>query len=392
VTFGDAVTEISEAAFLNAPLTSLTISASVTSIGNNAFGAVFGINNYGSGNTLQTLVIETSVPTGDVFTTHNALTSVTFGDAVTEISDNAFLNAPLTSLTIPAGVTSIGDNAFENAPLTSLTIPAGITSIGDNAFENAPLVSLTIPAGVTSIGINAFYNAPLVSLTIPAGVTSIGNNAFGNYNSVGANYGSANTLQTLVLETSVPTGNVFRYHEALTSVTFGDAVTEISDNAFYDAPLVSLTIPASVTSIGINAFYNAPLVSLTIPASVTSIGINAFGNSNYGSGNTLQTLVLETSVPTGNVFRNHNALTSVTFGDAVTEISDYAFFNAPLTSLTIPNINTIIGQNAFAASNLYLNSATSCQTPVKNEFRQAPGNPIFGDVEGHCGRLTFSDN
>ena len=45
----------------------------------------------------------------------------------------------LTSVTIGNSVTSIGDNAFNYCTsLTSITIPNSVTSIGDCAFEPAP--------------------------------------------------------------------------------------------------------------------------------------------------------------------------------------------------------------------------------------------------------------
>ena len=68
------------------------------------------------------------------------LTSVTIPASVTSIGDYAFYGCTgLTSVTIPASVTSIGDYAFYGCTgLTSVTIPASVTSIGYCAFPAAP--------------------------------------------------------------------------------------------------------------------------------------------------------------------------------------------------------------------------------------------------------------
>ena len=62
------------------------------------------------------------------------------------------------------------------------------------------------------------------------------------------------------------------------SVTIGNSVTSIGDNAFcYCSGLTSVTIPSSVASIGSSAFLGCTrLRSVTIPNSVTNIGDTAF--------------------------------------------------------------------------------------------------------------------
>nr|WP_294832063.1 leucine-rich repeat domain-containing protein [Prevotella sp.] len=135
-------------------LTSLTLPAGITEIGDEAF-------EYCSG-----------------------LTSLTLPDGITEIGSSAFFGCSgLTSLTLPAGITSIGDDAFYGCSgLTSITIPNGVTQIDKNAFRDCTgLTSLTLPANIKRIGESAFYGCSgLTSLTIPDGVTKIGKYAFSN--------------------------------------------------------------------------------------------------------------------------------------------------------------------------------------------------------------------
>ena len=120
-------------AFSYTSITSITIPASVTSIGNYAFSGC------------------------------TSLTSVTFveGSQLKTIGDYAFNHLDsLTSVTIPAGVTSIGFGAFAVCTsLTSVTFATDsqLETIGSYAFADCTsITSITIPVSVTEIGDNAF--------------------------------------------------------------------------------------------------------------------------------------------------------------------------------------------------------------------------------------------
>ena len=112
------------------------------------------------------------------------ITSVTIGNSVTSIGDEAFAYCSgLTSVTIPNSVASIGDDAFYYCSgLTSVTIPNSVTSIGSGAFAQCSgLTSVTIPNSVTSIEGGAFINCfGLTSVIIGNSVTSLGVQAFCN--------------------------------------------------------------------------------------------------------------------------------------------------------------------------------------------------------------------
>jgi hypothetical protein len=277
---GSSNDSYSTGAFSNINITSVTISTSVTSIGNSAFTYCTG---------LASITIPNSVTSiGDsAFYRCTGLTSITIPNNVTSISYNAFGGCTgLTTITIPNSVTSIGTNAFSGCTgLTTITIPNSVTSIGDSAFTYCTgLASITIPNSVTSIGDYAFRNCTgLTTITIPNSVTSIDHFAF--YRCTG--------LTSITVEASKPNysseGGIL-YNKAKTtliqapgaisgSVTIPNSVTSIGYNAFLScSSLTTITIPNSVTSIGDEAFSDCTgLTTITIPNSVTTVRYSAFG-------------------------------------------------------------------------------------------------------------------
>ncbi len=192
------------------------------------------------------------------------LTSVTIGASVTSIGKWAFHGcAGLTSVTIGESVTSIGGFAFYMCTgLTSIDIPNSVTSIGDRAFYHcSKLTNVTIGSGVTNIGAKAFIAcSALTSITV-----SENNKRYSSVN--GIIYNKAQTELVYVLEsisgavtlpdtvTDIP-DSAFSDCKKLTSITIGNGVTSIGREAFsfcYD--LTSVTIGQNVTSIGNNAFF-----------------------------------------------------------------------------------------------------------------------------------------
>ena len=279
------------------------------------------------------------------------LTKYTISNSVTEIGSGAFNGcSSLTSITIPNSVTSIGYSAFEGcSSLKSITIPNSVTKIDSSAFNGcSSLTSITIGNSVTSIEDFAFWGcSSLTSITIPNSVTSIEDYAFTRCSS-------------------------------LTSITIPNSVTSIERYAFADcSSLTSITIPNSVTSIGYHAFDDcSSLTSITIPNSVTSIKYGAFvGCNNLKSFNGKfasedgRCLIID-----GELIAFAPAeLTSYTIPDSVTSIGEYAFLVcSSLTSITIPNSVTSIGSHAVA----YCSSLTSITIP--DSVTEIKGSAFYG--------------
>ena len=330
VTIPSSVTSIGDGAFQNCTgLTSVTIPNSVTSIGNSAFSGCTG------------------------------LTSINIPDSVISIGWETFQNCTsLTSVIIPNSVTSIGGYAFSGCiGLTSVTIPNIVTSIGDGAFQNCTgLTSIEIPNSVTSIGNNTFSGCTgLTSVTIPNSVTSLGNNVFSDCNINTINF--AGSIEDWCNKTWSP-GSVSGNYQ----LQFNGVLQE------------NIIIPNSIISLENEVFYGCTsLTSVTIPNSITSIRNKAF------SGCTNLTFVIW-NAKNGPSYNFGNQVTSFTFGNDVEVIpASICSGMTNLTSITIPNNVTSIGNGAFNnCSNL-----TSIIWNAKNGPSYNFGNQVtsftFGD-------------
>ena len=390
VTIPDGVTTIPDSAFSGCSgLTSVTIPNSVTSIGEYAFSRcnklqdiyitdivawcnISGLNylmSYGSSNKKlyinNELVTSITIPDGVTeipsyaFSGCKGLTSVTILNSVTSVGDYAFSGCEgLTSVTIPDSVTSIGNEAFRGcSELTKITGPSSIvssvakqcgsnsfkviitsgTSIGDSAFSGCTgLTSVTIPNSVTSVGSSAFSGCSrLTSITIPNSVTSIGSSAF-----------------------SGCTG--------LTSVTISDSVTSIGESAFSGcSSLESITIPFVGAKAGVTSSdtYQYPFGYIFGTSSyIGGVATNQYYYGSSTSSTTDTTYYIPSSLKSvtvtgGNIlhgaFYNCTGLTSVTIGNSVTSIGEWAFSGCSgLTSITIPDSVTSIGDRAFESTEL----------------------------------------
>ncbi|MBR2584826.1 MAG: leucine-rich repeat domain-containing protein, partial [Thermoguttaceae bacterium] len=74
-------------------------------------------------------------------------TKITISDSVTSIGQSAFEGCTsLTEITIPDSVTFIGYGAFfDCTSLTKITIPDSVTSIRYEAFDDCPVTIIAVP-------------------------------------------------------------------------------------------------------------------------------------------------------------------------------------------------------------------------------------------------------
>jgi hypothetical protein len=245
--------------------------------------------------------ITNAIPATQLPQARTNLIGVTIPASVTTIGQNAFKGcSALTSVTIPASVTSIGQSVFQDCfGLTSISVDTGNTSYSSVdgvlfnklqttlvEFPPGKSTSYTIPNSVTTIGTNAFINVNgLTSVTIGSSVTIIGTNAFQSCNNL-------STVTFISNSTLISIGHqAFQTCPDLTSITLPISVTTIGTNSFQNCSgLTSIIIPNSVTTIGSNAFESCSFlasVTFTPTSTLTNIGANAFlssGLSNNGPG------------------------------------------------------------------------------------------------------------
>ena len=311
---------------------------------------------------------------------YDNITSIIIPNSVTSIGERAFYNCTsLTSITIPDSVTEIGTAAFYNCTsLTSITIPDSVTKIGITAFASCDsLTSITIPDSVISIGMYAFFGCTsLTSITIPDSVTEIGKFAF---------YGCTSLTNVYIHRITPPCdSDVFenapieaiyvyeqgvsfykekwsRYADKIFSIGPKDGIVEVHYDCggkYINFNQINNLIIKGVSSNTIflekQEYYNfdyafvdnEDLRSITLPEGVTSL-TGTFKNCTSLTSITIPDSVTEIG---DSAFRNCTSLTSITIPNSVTEIGDFASYNCDsLTSVTIPNSVTTIGERAFCS-------------------------------------------
>lgn len=205
---GVTVTTIGTDAFLGLNITSVTIPASVTEIGSNAFAGCTNLTSVNYAGDWSKLTIQSGNPavqdaaneqlfdfefilnnTAVIVNNYKCkgtaadvtIPSCYKGKPVTMIDHAAFHDSAVTSVTIPDSVTAIPDDAFAFcSQLTNISIPNSVTFIGFSAFNSCTsLKSITLPSSLSTIQSSAFYNCGnLETIRIPVSVTFIGNYAF----------------------------------------------------------------------------------------------------------------------------------------------------------------------------------------------------------------------
>ncbi|MFP3091277.1 leucine-rich repeat domain-containing protein [Treponema sp. TIM-1] len=132
----------------------------------------------------------------------------------------------------------------------------------------------------------------------------------------------------------------------------------------YKGSFTNIIIPAKlyglpVTVIGEGAFKGKGLTNVIIPEGVITIASGSMGSSRgwiYSEAfadNELTSVTIPNSVTRiGDLAFYENKLTSVTIGNSVTTIGDHVFVGNQLTSVVIPDSVTSIGDDAFSSNKL----------------------------------------
>ena len=212
------------------------------------------------------------------------------------------------------GLTTIGDQAFYHcSQLTSVVLPETVTAIGASAFQYCfYLSSIRLSENLENIASDAFWNCVrLTSIRIPAKVSSIGDTVFGYCTQLtDVSVDPANTVFdsregcNAIVETSTNT-----LYQAFVSTRIPSTVTTIGRFAYsYVAGLTELRIPSNVTALaGVSVFSCGDLRSVVLPAELTTIGHQSFDYCD-----SLKTVKVGMTVPPSITQRTFNSRTYAT--------------------------------------------------------------------------------
>lgn len=210
---------IAGCAFMNCDLTSISIPASVISVGESALRCP---------NLSEIIVAEDSEYLKSV-------DNVLFSKDMSELVCYPAAKAE-TSYAIPSEVKKIASYAFALTTLNEIVFSDGITEIGEFAFASSyNIKNITLPDSLISIGCGAFYFCQALE---------------------SADFGSK--LQII-------NDQAFYYCHELVSVKFPESIKKIGEFSFYSCgKLESVDIPESIKEIDRMAFTNCGIKNLTV--------------------------------------------------------------------------------------------------------------------------------
>ena len=383
VTFGEHLTTIPENACYKMSLDELNIGANITTVDVCAFSQC----TLPAGYNFPFAQIK-EIKENAFSLCHNLPANIDLSGVET-IGYNAFSYSDVQTVKLGNSLTTFGEQAFQYCrSLTTLNIPGTIDNLQSWWFyECNKLTNVTLDYGSTALTLEDGTFSYATNLTIDrtiSGTTPFSTTAVTKV-ALGSHMASTSAIQSL---------NLSQY-TGLTELELLEGWTTVPSNAFKDiATVTTLTLPASLEQINEHAFDGTGLTSVTIPgtlksmrnycfancSNLTSVTIEYgadplyFGYSSFGDNNNVTDFIMNRDLDLGytldyqqvpnaknvtvgphvtfipkNMFKGLTGLESLTIGNSVTEIGNYAFQNCAMPSgATIPFAQfKKIGDHAF---------------------------------------------
>ena len=261
-------------------------------------------------------------------------------------------------------------NGDSTVSITGISVAEG--------FEEADL-AVEIPETIDGMTVtkiegtrwSAFAGYHVTSVSIPASVTEIGAGAFMNCQYL---------TQVTFAEGSAPSfedaynsnlNGVFAGCTALTSIELPAGTTKLGTYMFYGCKSlksVNLSELTQITEVPFRAFYCCALSSVELPENISRVEQDAF----------LANYICTGLGDYGDEIRTYT-IQDIKLNEGLIEIGSNAFCGAVITSLTLPNSLTTIGQDAFSG----------CYQLAEITW---PDNKGFTEINGfdHCTSLPDS--
>lgn len=379
VKFPSTMKTIGSSAFTQNPFSSISIPEGITSIESYTFFGCSSLTSVTFPNTLKT--IGTSA-----FESCRSLETITLPDAVTTIGSSAFRYGRLKEIKLSSSITTIDSKALtgntgikirfknkkineiasapwdaENAqiywqsddstpfyfkngiiygfkPIDHESIPSDITD--GNQIANIPTQINGV--NVTQIATKAFSYTPLTSVTFPDTLTTIGSSSF-----------SGCKLREVTLGNNVTTvgADAFSSNANLSLVIFGDGIRSIGSGAF---SYTKNGIKIKLESKDVNSILGSPW-----GASNAQIYWKSDDNSCFyfekSTGTLLGFKPLDHASTSEHSQSNEHTIANIPRqidGVMIEKIANNAFKDVGITSLTLPDTITTIGESAFSGTKL----------------------------------------
>lgn len=327
--------------------------------------------------------------------------TVEFKGEVRSIDKKAFENCGIEELVLPDSLTTIGQYAFNNnqnlksvvfgaktatintyafADCTSLTnveFNEGLTSVLNYAFQNTAIESLNIPASVSSFNPLTVLDGVYTLKTIEVAednriLASVDNVLFNKGMTTLYDYNIASDRTEYTVPASVIDISAYAFHkaESLNKIELSN-VQRIYNYAFFGSGINNVTLPDTINYIGTRAFAELDLNTLTI----------SDGTSMFDYAYVLRNTAIDNVVIANNQFFAINdcyvmskdgrviydyiggSVETLVLPEGVTRIAPFAFKDADIKNVVLPETLKSIGASAFYGTSLETVTFKSVKAP-----------------------------